>query len=407
MTRSNLTVYAIALTLALTGCTQTGEPEVLEADNPATANSQLPFLYTDNSGQLFFSWVEPANTENEYRHLYSKLMENGWTDPTEIQRSDSWFVNWADFPSLVGYNGNPMAAHQLRKIPGNTYSYEIDISTHANDQWNTPFTLHNDSTATEHGFVSMTALNAESFMAIWLDGRQTEDRSDEEYFNMDKAMSLRSAIINTDGTVTDRLLIDDSVCDCCPTSMVITPKGPVAAYRNRTDEEIRDIYVTRYLNGSWTSPAAVLNDSWKIGACPVNGPKLAAAGSNVGIAWYTAADGESAVKVAYSSDSGETFGDPVIINKGSTLGRVDITLDEAGQTYVSEINKRGEQHYVTVHKINFDTGESVAHEVGVISGSRSSGFPQMELHNGELFLAWTDIAEDKTTRLKTARLVNL
>jgi len=407
MTKNILVVSAVALAFALTCCTQIGEPEVLELDNPATINSQLPFLSTDNTGQLYFSWVEPGNSEIEYRLLYSKLMENGWTDPSEIQKSEEWFVNWADFPSVVAHNGNAMAAHQLRKIPGNTYSYEIDITTRTNDEWNTPFTLHKDSTATEHGFVSMTALNDELFMAVWLDGRQTEDRSDEEYFNMDKAMSLRSAIINTDGSVNERLLIDDTVCDCCPTSMVMTTNGPVAAYRDRTDEEIRDIFVTRYIDGNWTSPTAVHNDSWKIGACPVNGPKLSARGSNVGIAWYTAADGESAVKVAYSSDSGETFGDPVIINKRSTVGRVDIAMDETGQAYVSEINKRGEQHYLTVHKVNFNTTEYESYEVAPINGSRSSGFPQMEMRNEELILAWTDIAEDKTTRLKTVRLNNL
>lgn len=383
------------------------DPEVMDLDNPAIPNSQLPYLYTDNTGQLYFSWMEPGETENEYRLLYSKLMEDGWTDPNLIQQSSEWFVNWADFPSIIGYDGNVMASHQLRKVPGNTYSYEIDMTVHRSGGWSETFTPHFDSTSTEHGFVSMTPLDEQQYMAVWLDGRQTDKRSDADYFDLDKAMSLRSAIINRDGKVMERTLIDDTVCDCCPTSMAMTKEGPIAAYRNRAEGEIRDIFTSRYIDGAWSDPVAVHEDSWKIGACPVNGPKIVADGSKVAIAWYTAGDGEPAVKVAYSSDSGKNFGNPITINKGSTLGRVDIAMPSESKAYVSEINKRGDQHYLTVHKISFESGEIKSFELAEISGSRSSGFPQMERQGSDLFFAWTEVEDDKPVRLKTAVLKNL
>lgn len=397
----------IFLVCTLLSCTGSQEPQVLTIENSASLNSQLPFLYTDNTGQLYLNWVEPGSDENEHKLLFSKFENDGWSSPQEIIRSSDWFVNWADFPSLIGYNGNPLAAHQLRKTPGSPYSYEIDLTIQTQSSWGATFTPHLDNTATEHGFVSMTPMNDHSFLAIWLDGRQTEERSDEDYFNLDKAMTLRSATIDTGGSVTNRELIDDSVCDCCPTSMVMTDEGPVAAYRNRTDDEIRDIFVSRYIDGSWTTPDAVYNDNWKIGACPVNGPKLSSDGSTVGLAWYTAADGIPAVKVARSSDYGATFGDPVTIHNGSTLGRVDVVIAGSETAYVSEINKRGEYHHLTVHRVSFDTGELRSFEVAKVSGSRNSGFPQMEWRNDELVFAWTEVAEDNTTSLKTARLKNL
>ena len=48
--------------------------------------------------------------------------------------------------------------------------------------------------------------------------------------------------------------------------------GPVAVYRDRSPEEIRDISVVRLVDGVWTEPAPVHADNWMIEGCPVNGP---------------------------------------------------------------------------------------------------------------------------------------
>ena len=66
---------------------------------------------------------------------------------------------------------------------------------------------------------------------------------------LDTSMTLRSAVI-TRRTVSecDEQLVDDSVCDCCQTDVAISASGPVAVYRNRTAEEIRDIYITRLVD---------------------------------------------------------------------------------------------------------------------------------------------------------------
>ena len=37
-----------------------------------------------------------------------------------------------------------------------------------------------------------------------------------------------------------------------------------------------------------TATTAVYNDGWKIAACPVNGPAVAANGKRVALAWFTA-----------------------------------------------------------------------------------------------------------------------
>lgn len=398
-------LFAISSLVLFSMCTGNSDPVISSMHSPAPQNSELPFLYSDNAGNTFLSWVERGSGESMFKLMYSKLNDNNWAIPSEISRSDSWFVNWADYPSIIAYSGDAIAAHTLQKIPGNTYSYNVNIILNENsDKWGDPFVLHNDSTATEHGFVSMVPIGKNKFWAAWLDGRRTEDRSDKEYFNLNKAMTLRAAFIDSSGTIGNRSLIDDSVCDCCQTSMVMTDKGPFIAYRNRTGDEIRDIYYSRYEGGSWTEPAPVFNDEWKIGACPVNGPKVAAKDSLVAVAWYTGAGEKSTVKTAVSNDYGKTFGVPIIINREGTSGRVDIEITDQNTIFVSDINKDKDTYYLTAHKVNLEERSVTSHRISELSGSRRSGFPQMELVEEKLIFAWTDVKNDTVTQVQTAAL---
>lgn len=402
----NLFAFLLLISfIAFTSCTFDDGNSISKLDNPATQNSELPFLYSDNSGSMFLSWVEPGSVDGEYKLMYSKLREDKWTEAKEISRSTNWFVNWADYPSMVTHSGEAVAAHMLKKIPGNTYSYNVNIRLrNADDNWGKTLTPHFDSTATEHGFVSMVPLSKEKLLAAWLDGRRTDNRTDEEYYDLDKAMTFRSAVIDSSGSVSHSNLIDESVCDCCQTSMVMTEKGPFVAYRNRTENEVRDIYYSRYEDNSWSIPVPVHEDGWKIGACPVNGPKVAAKDSVVAVSWYTRASDTPTVKAAISNDYGKTFGDPFTVNSGGTSGRVDAVIIDTESVFVSDISKSKDTYYLNAYKLNIKDGTIETYKIAKMDGSRRSGFPQMELANGELIFAWTDVKDDTLTKIRTAAL---
>ena len=61
-------------------------------------------------------------------------------------------------------------------------------------------------------------------------------------------MSLRSAIINSEGEIIEESEIDNMVCDCCQTSLTVSDNIPIVVYRDRTKNEIRDISVSRFIN---------------------------------------------------------------------------------------------------------------------------------------------------------------
>lgn len=381
------------------------EPQ--EITNPAGSQSQFPYLTVNESGTFFMSWMEPGESSNETLLKYSRFENERWTDPETIIEGTNWFVNWADFPSLTVADNQPLAAHWLQKIDGGTYAYNINMSLQTdNNSWDTPLSPHDDSTATEHGFASVVPWNDHSVLAIWLDGRQTEGRDDDEYFDLSKAMTLRSAIIDTTGKVSDSHEIDATVCDCCNTSLTLTDDGAIAAYRDRTEDEVRDIYVSRFNEEGWSDPVAVHNDNWNIGACPVNGPQIAAQNQTVAVAWFTGADDENKVNLAFSNDGGRSFEDPITINDNRAIGRVDLAISKNGETYVSWMEEEAQNRAsINVRKLSSQQDNTEAQKVTTVSQSRKVGFPQLSLAGQQLMIAWTDVSEDEENySVKTASL---
>lgn len=404
----NLTIRILFLsiiTLFFMACEQERQQPTYEfaINNPAEIGSQYPNLHKDEGGTITMSWISGIE-EEIYAIEFTTYREEGWTPPRTVGLSTNYFVNWADFPSVVGKDGNAVAAHWLRKIQGGPYAYNVNIAFPAEEarRWTDPITPHRDGTATEHGFVSMEPLDEDRVLAIWLDGRNTDGRGHDEYDDHEKAMTLRSAEVSKDGSVTREREIDAMVCDCCSTDMTLINGKAVAVYRDRTEDEIRDISIVSYdlESGEWTDPVPVHEDGWQINGCPVNGPRVEGNGDQVAVAWYTEADGEPLVKVARSEDGGQTFGEPMVVAREYTLGRADLVLEEDGTIYVSWLAGRNDTGYVMLRSVTpeGELGEPI--RVGITTSTRRSGFPRISSTADGLFLAWTQT--DPLIRVRTA-----
>ncbi len=375
-------------------------------NNPAETGSRFPYLFTDNTGKLYMSWLTYIE-EEIYAFEYATYDGTFWDVPPAVMVGTNFFVNWADFPSLVGLDGNAVAAHWLRKIEGGPYAYNVQIQFRdsVTGRWDTPITPHLDGTPTEHGFVSMQPLSESRVLAIWLDGRNTEGRGHGEYDDPEKAMMLRSAEISSDGEITRKRVIDAMVCDCCQTDLVPVEDGFIAVYRGRSEGEIRDILISRYSSetGEWSEPRTVHNDGWEIRACPVNGPRVVADGNHVAVVWFTEADEERKVLLARSADGGETFQEPITIASGEhTLGRADIVLGDEGIIYVTWLERRAEAGHVMMMRVNPDGSLNEPVLKGITSSSRSSGFPRIAKVDNEIIIAWTQT--EPLVRVRTARV---
>lgn len=352
-------------------------------------------LATSPTGQVIKSWIQRIDGGAELRYA---VLENGaWSTTGLVASGDDWFINWADFPSVVPIDDATWAAHWLVRSADISYAYDVAIavSTDGGSRWSNPIVPHTDGTPTEHGFVSLFPWQG-GVGAVWLDGRKTINEYDADN-PAASGMTLRAAVIQPDGTVASEALIDDLICDCCQTDVTLTPSGPLAAYRNRTTSEIRDIYVSGAQDGKWQPGFAANEDGWEIAGCPVNGPAVASDGSRVVLAWFTGADDIARVRVAFSADEGGSFAPAVDVVTGNTLGRVDALLATDGSAIIATLHGIGNgAAEVRLQRVGMDGTVHPPLVVAETSASRLSGFPRLAQTADGIVVAWTNVEGEAT-----------
>ncbi len=392
--RTYFAVIGVILAVFFGACTKTdspslGAPEAVST--PASGNVAGPRFSQGEGGELVLSWMETEDSGTTLN--YSTLVAGEFSDARPVVTEPRMFVNWADLPSVLPLGENHLIAHWLRYSADKTYSYDVVVSQSfdGGTTWDEAMTAHTDGTPTEHGFVSI-APAPDGASLLWLDGRNTPEAS----------MTLRSAVITPDGELTQEQEVDESVCDCCQTDMAMTASGLIAAYRDRTTEEIRDIYISRVENGRWLPGTLLHADNWTIPGCPVNGPSIVAKGEQVAVAWFTAANDLPKVKVVRSADSGVSFTDPVDIASGGINGYVGLAALEQGGLAVSWVAKDESGDNVLRLRAVSESGEpGPVQDVATIHQLRV--FPQLAFVDDHLWLAWTDEDADQR-RLVAARV---
>lgn len=380
-----------------------GFAQVRELPSPTGQGSGQPNLAVSPDGHVYLSWIERLG-EGRFSLRFAVKEGDGWSAPRVIAEGTNWFVNWADFPSMIALPDGSLAAHWLVKSAPGTFDYDVTISRSfdGGKTWGTPFVPHRDGVKAEHGFVSLFAAKDGNLAAVWLDGREMKPSagSGSDHGHGHGNMTLRYVKIKRDGTLTDEAVLDARVCECCQTSAAMAADGPVVVYRDRseTEKEIRDISIVRLQNGKWSTPRPVFADNWQLNGCPVNGPSVAAKGRRVAVAWFTGANNASRVKLAFSNDAGESFGTPITVDDGNPAGRVETLLLDDGSALVCWLEKLPDGGAVRVRRIRPDGKRDEAITVAPSGMARSNGFPQMARVGNKLVFAWTG------TRVMTAAL---
>jgi hypothetical protein len=364
--------------------------------SPAAPGSAEPHLVAGPDGRVYLSWLEPGADSSHALRL-AVLEGDAWSAPRTVAQGKDWFVNWADFPSVAVLPDGRLAAHWLEKSGAEKYAYDVRIATSADGgaTWSAPVTPHRDGLPAEHGFVSLWA-QGDSLAAVWLDGRKYA--AGENGGAPTEETMLAATTIARDGGLGAELRLDPRICDCCQSGVAVTSEGPLVVYRDRSAEEIRDVYVVRRVNGAWTEPRPVHADGWHIPACPVNGPQADADGRRVAVAWFTGARDTSKVLVAFSDDAGAAFSAPVRVDGGNPAGRVDVELVD-GAALVSWIERTGEGAEVRVRRVARDGTLGPPRVVASSSAERASGFPRMTRAGDALVLAWTEPGTPSTVRV--------
>ena len=380
-------------------------PRVVALAAPESDSGRYPSLAVGPDGSVHGLWTSRDGGASVL--LHARFSDGAWTAPDEVARGPRWFVNWADFPQVcVAADGTVMATWLQRTDEGG-YDYAVQYALRGPEAaaWSAPRRLHSHEGSGEHGFVSLLPEN-DGFRAVWLDGRNTAAAQAsgggaplvDGHGHGDGAMALYTAHVTRDGSVRDERALDERVCDCCATTVVGLPGGGWGvAYRDRSEDEVRDI---GWVTGGGSADG-IPADGWRIAACPVNGPHSARNGERVAVAWFTmGVEQRPDCRLAVRGEAG-TFGFTLDFDLGNPVGRAAVCAWPDGGFLLAWMEESEEGAWWMARSWSPESGLSEAVRIGAAPGGRASGFLRLApLADGAL-AAWT---EPREGRILCARL---
>ena len=361
--------------------------EILQT--PTNKNSLAPNLCSFGN-HFALSWIE-RNTDGEARLQMATWNGSEFDEIRLIAKSKGMFANWADIPSLVEAPSGDLYAHWLNRIGNETYAYGIQIerSIDHGKSWQSLGWLHNDTSATEHGFVSLIPENRH-VRAFWLDGRQMKKPTGK--------MMLRTAILDGNEIKSENML-DDDVCTCCPTGAIQLPGGSAVVYRDRLPQEIRDISLVHLKNDSWSKPSRIQKDNWVMPGCPVNGPSIATNGNIIAVSRFTVIKNKAKIILRLFKVGQAESGKEITLDENIPVGRCT-TVCSKDAVYNIWIGVDKKQTVLRMAEVSLSGKIKRKITLVPIDKDRSSGMPRAIFSNNYLWVSWTGSNQVRLGRLK-------
>ena len=356
---------------------------------PTNKNSLAPNLCSFGN-HFALSWIE-RNTDGEARLQMATWNGSEFDEIRLIAKSKGMFANWADIPSLVEAPSGDLYAHWLNRIGNETYAYGIQIerSIDHGKSWQSLGCLHNDTSATEHGFVSLIPENRH-VRAFWLDGRQMKKPTGK--------MMLRTAILDGNKIKSENML-DHDVCTCCPTGAIQLPGGSAVVYRDRLPQEIRDISLVHLKNDAWSKPSRIQKDNWVMPGCPVNGPSIATNGNIIAVSRFTVIKNKAKIILRLFKDGQAESGKEIILDENIPVGRCT-TVCSKDAVYNIWIGVDKKQTVLRMAEVSLSGKIKRKITLVPIDKDRSSGMPRAIFSNNYLWVSWTGSNQVRLGRLK-------
>jgi len=383
------TLLALLVVTSIVAAAQTPQPWALKLQPlqlAAERGSNGPQLTVSKKGVLV-SWLESGDEGATLK--FAERAASGWTPAVKVASGEDWFVTDADTPSVLRLSNGTLVADWMQASSEEFEASNLRLTYSKDDgkTWAKSFLPHHDGTITQHAFATLFERPDGALGLVWLDGRLTvKDREKGP-------MTIRYGAYDAQWKQTSDRALDAKVCDCCTTSVAMTTDGPIVVYRDRTDNEVRDIYVTRNEKGVWTPGKAVHSDGWRIEACPINGPAVSARGRDVVVAWFAAPNDQGRAYAAFSNDAGRTFGDPVRLDDAASLGKVDIEMLDDGSAVATWVEFANQRSTFRLRRVERSGTKSAPITIAGAAGGRIGGVPRLARAGNELVLAWVETPE--------------
>jgi hypothetical protein len=411
-----LSALLLAALLPLASATPTpslnSQPSTLNVASPASADTQCSSLTRAPDGTLHLTYYGPAPADaapNARTLWHATLAPNATTfsPPRPIVTTPLLMENWADFATLVVGTDGALTAQWFQKSGPDARGYEGWFSRSADGgrTWRPPARLG-------HEFVALAPLSQGRTLAVWLEStRPLEGHNHLPPTNpsapYQPAMKLLARLLAPDGTSLGDWTVDPDVCTCCQNTVAVLPGDRVfVGYRGHTPTEIRDNLHTTFdlATASWSKPATLRDDGWKIAACPVNGPAADSLDATLAVSWFTAAEGSARVFARLSVDAGTTFTAPVQIDLGRPIGRLETVALPDRSAVILWLEMKSENNAAGLYARRlFPNGQLSAPQLlTTTTQARTGGFPRAALRlDGSLVISFTQTGDSPRVRTIT------
>jgi hypothetical protein len=342
---------------------------------------------------LLLTWVEPA-AGDAHRVRFATWSGRGWSAATTVAEGRTVLANWADTPGAVAAGDGSLVVWWLVRSAIDPHSYDAELarSTDGGASFVALGRLNDDGVAAEHGFVSAVAEGSGARL-FYLDGRATPGGG---------ATQLRTAKVEA-GRIGASALVDDAVCDCCPTAAVALAEGSTAlAFRDREAGEIRDVRLLRWPTSGGRGGVDAGGERWQMPGCPVNGPALATSGGELAVAWFSAAGDRPRVAAAVSHDSGRTLSAPFELDGRAPLGRAAVAALDDGFA-IAWLARAGAEAELRIVRLDATGRASAPVVLARLPAGRATGVARLARWGDRLVVAWA-APEPAPGRLEVAAL---
>lgn len=320
---------------------------------PVADSIRAPQLSPDGPDGFLLSWLRPVPAGPGYAFEMARWRAGRWDSVRAVVRDDSVMMHPTDLPSITRLGNGSLAAVWQRLVNkptnGDPWQYEIRVQFSGDDgrTWSAPLMPHpGSSLGGEHEFTAPWPSDDGRLGLVWIDPRDQEvipgpDGKGREYTG---AMMLMATTVDPDGSLGPEVVVDSTMCECCPNAVTVTPHGPIVAYRDKRIPDsipreryryqldvLRDLSLARLTAppgepARWRSGERITEDGWIYNGCPNNGPSLATRGDTVALAWWTGEGNRPRVQVRFSTDGGDRFGAPIRVDRDRGEGQVSVGL---------------------------------------------------------------------------------
>ena len=328
----SLSAILIIATLAILGCANdatvkpaddakqqhahhhSAETKGVCADVNAPPSNQCAETVTatfDNKGVLWITW-----TNNDHLYVQSSV-DKGITFSAPVMVNaiaEPIAAKGESRPKIKLDDKGTVFLSWDRNLDKKRSTYvRFSRSTDGGQHFSKPVTVNDNLEIIRHRFASMAiGKNGEIFIA-WLDARDTEaaKKAGKEF----KGLSVYYSWSDDGGKhFHPNKSIIDHACECCRIDTAIAEDNtPVIVWRHIFEGKIRDHAIVKFKD--WNTPGPVTrlsHENWEIDACPHHGPGLSISDKGVQHAvWFANAETKQGLFYAYSSNSGQSFSEPV------------------------------------------------------------------------------------------------